>query len=132
MTYILAKVFSRCPALKSGKFCEKDGDETLRSTLIWSMPCSTASFISSSVEYWSYSFLTGPSRTSMRWCETAPHFCNDMIIGGVDGVKVTSQMLFDSKLISEVDDIYENHCQSTAKYVSSAKTKLVALNEINI
>ncbi len=36
MAYILAKVFSRCPALKSGKFCEKDDDETLRSTLILS------------------------------------------------------------------------------------------------
>lgn len=29
-----AKVFSRCPESKSGKFSEKDDDETFRSTLI--------------------------------------------------------------------------------------------------
>lgn len=34
--YILAKVFSRCPESKSGKFYEKDDDETLRSALVLS------------------------------------------------------------------------------------------------
>ena len=50
-TNILAKVFSRCPGLKSGKLREGTTIETLRSTLIMSQAVIYDRFISSSVEY---------------------------------------------------------------------------------
>lgn len=71
--YISAKVFSRC-LVRNLENLERATTKTLRSALVLLSALSRLYFISVECGVQSFHFSRS-SRTSNRWCETAPHFC---------------------------------------------------------
>ena len=69
----IAKVFSRCP-VRNLENLERATTKTLRSALVLLSGLPRLYFISVECGVQSFHFSRS-SRTSNRWCETAPHFC---------------------------------------------------------